>query len=246
MKPRLLIYFTLGFPDDQFLVKLIRDMPDGLVDGLELGLPSADPRYDGPKIRLTHIAAKSRELERFDPVLRVCGERGIRVNILSYYSDFENNERNILSFLSRHSVHEIIVPDLLIDYADIADPFLKKLQSAGISYIPFFNAATPDRVIEKYMRSTNSWIYYGLQPSTGINMPLDIQSVVERATSLLRGRDIIFGFGIRNGQDAARIIEAGGHGIAIATALIDDINRHDADSVVHKIEEYRRAIDFVV
>ncbi|EQD42119.1 tryptophan synthase subunit alpha, partial [mine drainage metagenome] len=140
MNPRLLIYFTLGFPDDQFLENLVLDIPDGLVDGLELGLPSADPRYDGPKIRLTHLETGSKELERFDPVLRACVKKGIRVNILSYYSDFENNESNILSLLSRHSIHEIIVPDLLIDYADAAEPFLEKLRSAGISYIPFFNA----------------------------------------------------------------------------------------------------------
>jgi tryptophan synthase alpha chain len=246
MKSRLLIYLTLGFPNDEFLEDFVRALPDGIVDGLELGLPSSDPRYDGPKIRSTHGEKNHFNLNQLNRILLLCKERKIQVNVLSYYSDIENSEGTTLSMLSEHSVREIIVPDLLIDYAESADAFISRLKANGISYIPFFNAATPDRIIVKYVNMTDSWIYYGLQPSTGINVPVNIQEVVSRATSIIRGRDIIFGFGIRNGADAGEIIRAGGHGIAIGSAIVDDLSRHDKMAAILKISEYREAIDSAI
>ena len=246
MKSRLLVYLTLGFPDNEFVEDLVRSVPDGIVDGFELGLPSSDPRYDGPKIRSTHGNRNHFNLDKMDGILRICSDRKIRVNVLSYYSDIENSESSNLLALSDRSVHEMIVPDLLIDYAEVADSFISRLKETGISLIPFFNAATPDRVIEKYVNKTCSWIYYGLQPSTGINVPVNISDVVERAKSVIPERDIIFGFGIRNGGDAMEIIRAGGHGIAIGSAIVDDLARHDKAAAIQKILEYREAIDSAV
>ncbi|MCL4451784.1 MAG: tryptophan synthase subunit alpha [Candidatus Thermoplasmatota archaeon] len=246
MRPRLLIYLTLGFPDNKFLEEFVLSIPEGTVDGLELGLPSSDPRYDGPKIRSTHGEKSSFDIDQIGGIMQICRDQEIRVNILSYYSDIEKAGERFLQGLSRHTVHEMIVPDLLIDYTEEADTFINRMREAGISYIPFFNAATPDRVIEKYLEMTDSWIYYGLQPSTGINVPVNISEVVERALSLINQRDIIFGFGIRNGSDAAEIIRAGGHGIAIGSAIVDDIRRRDRDAAVYKIREYREALDSAV
>ncbi len=246
MKPRLLIYLTLGFPDNNFLEDFILSIPKGTVDGLELGLPSADPRYDGPKIRFTHGENSSFDVDEIGGILQICRDLNVRVNILSYYSDIEKAAAKFLQELSSLTVHEMIVPDLLIDYKEDADAFVKKMREAGISYIPFFNAATPDRVMEKYIEMTDSWIYYGLQPSTGINVPVNIPEVVGRALSLISQRDIIFGFGIRNGDDAADIIRAGGHGIAIGSALVDDIRHRDKNAAIHKLKEYREALDSAV
>ncbi|MGC8515259.1 MAG: tryptophan synthase subunit alpha [Thermoplasmata archaeon] len=246
MKSRLLIYLTLGFPDNEFVEDFVQSVPDGIIDGFELGLPSSDPRYDGPKIRSTHGEKNHFNLDQMDRILRICSDREINVNVLSYYSDFEDGGSTNLRMLSGLPVHEMIVPDLLIDYAEVADTFISKLKASGISFIPFFNAATPDRVIEKYVNKTDSWIYYGLQPSTGINVPVNIPDVVERAKSVIRGRNIIFGFGIRNGGDAMEIIRAGGHGIAIGSAIVDDLARHDKRAAILKILEYREAIDSAV
>jgi tryptophan synthase alpha chain len=246
MKSRLLIYLTLGFPDNEFLEDFVQSIPDGIADGFELGLPSADPRYDGPKIRSTHALKNHFNQDQMDRLLLICRDRKIQVNVLSYYSDIEKSIGPKLSMLSEHAVREMIVPDLLIDYAEFADAFVSTLKATGISYIPFFNAATPDRIIEKYVNMTESWIYYGLQPSTGINVPVNIQDVVARAISVIPKRDIIFGFGIRNGEDAAEIIRAGGHGIAIGSAIVDDLARHDKKAAILKISEYRKAIDSAI
>ncbi len=246
MKPRLIIYLTLGFPDNEFMEDFVQNIPDGIIDGFELGLPSSDPRYDGPKIRSTHGERNHFSQDHMGRVLQTCSDRKIRVNLLSYYSDIENEGGKNLQMLAGLSAHEMIVPDLLIDYAEVADAFISSLKASGISLIPFFNAATPDKVIKKYVNETDSWIYYGLQPSTGINVPVNIPEVVERAKSVIHERDIIFGFGIRNGGDAAEIIRAGGHGIAIGSAIVDDLAKHDERAAILKISEYREAIDSAV
>ncbi len=244
MRKKLLIYLTLGYPSIDRQITFLQNLPDDTIDGVELGLPSPDPRYDGPKIRSTHNASIS--LSELSGVFEACRSLKLHVNVLAYYSDLKGSLDKVSSFLSEHSVNEIIAPDLLIDYPSTAENDILSLKAAGLSYIPFFNAATPDSVIKRILNLSESWIYYGLQPSTGINMPFDLDAVVERATSLISDRDLIFGFGIKDRDDIPRILSHGGSGVAIGSALVDPLGSGNFELAYDMIRKYRGALDSVV
>lgn len=246
MRKNLFIYFTLGYPDNDTLVSFIEHMDRGIVDGIEFGFPSNDPRYDGPKIRLTHRHIDISGFSAFRKILEKSDAICNRKIALSYFSDMSGDMDGYVSFMKSYGISEVIVPDMLIDFPSNIDEAVKKLADSGISFIPFFNAATPDRVINRVLSITKSWVYYGLQPSTGINMPFNVDSVAERAMEVCSGRSVIFGFGIRNRSDIQAILKHGGDGVAIGSALVDDIASHNFHAAYDKIMEYREALDSVI
>ena len=50
-------YMTVGFPDHEASISLVRAMVEAGADGIELGIPFSDPLADGPTIqRASHRA----------------------------------------------------------------------------------------------------------------------------------------------------------------------------------------------
>ncbi len=91
---------------------------------------------------------------------------------------------------------------------------------------PFFTI-TPDHIIKKIAEMTSSWIYYGLQPSTGIDIPYEIDYTTERINQLLPGREITYGFGIKTEEDIKQLMKNGGSGVAIGSYIEKMLEKND-------------------
>lgn len=244
MRRNLILYFTLGYPDQDTLEKFINSIDGEAVDYVEFGFPSESPVYDGPRIRKTHRSAAenydpSRNSEIFSSLL----EKGIKLFSLTYYRDIERNDEEFLSYLKDSGFSGIIVPDLLVDFGESSGAIIDRIQSAGLDFIPFFNPATPDSVIRDIAGKTGSWIYYGLQPSTGINVPFDVEEVVERSRDLLADREVNYGFGIRNSEQVRELSMHGASGVAIGTAFIDMLASGDVDAFTLYMNDMRGVLD---
>lgn len=244
MRKSLILYFTLGYPDQETIEEFTELIDPDYVDYVEFGFPSESPVYDGPKIRGTHRQAlKNYDAERSDRIFGNLISKGIRIYSLTYYGDIKNDPGRFYQFLSRRGFSGMIVPDLLIDFSSSAKDVISSMKSHGLEYIPFFNPATPDTVIRNISSLATSWIYYGMQPSTGIAVPFEARDVVERIRSLLPDREINFGFGIRGKEQVKDLVEYGASGVAIGTALIDMMSCSDKDGFRSFIDEMRGVLD---
>ncbi|AKA49655.1 tryptophan synthase subunit alpha [uncultured archaeon] len=244
MRKNLILYFTLGFPDQGTLESFSRRISQDEVDYVEFGFPSGNPVYDGPKIRGTHKTAMSNyRPEDGEKLFRDLLGKGIKLYSLTYYRDIRDDGGKFLSYLKREGFSGIIVPDLLVDYSDSAFSAIGRIHEAGLDFIPFFNPSTPDRIIKEISSKTGSWIYYGLQPSTGINVPFDTGEVAERINELVPGREINFGFGIRNNDQVRELVSYGASGVAIGTALIEMLSSGDEEAFYSYLKEMRGVLD---
>ena len=143
MRKKLFIYITLGYPDNDTLATFIEQMESGIVDGIEFGLPSRDPRYDGPKIRLTHKRIDLPEFSGFREIFEKSDNICERKIALSYFSDLSGDLDGYISFMKNYGITEVIVPDMLIDFPSKIDQTVKKLAESNISFIPFFQCSHP-------------------------------------------------------------------------------------------------------
>ena len=110
---------------------------------------------------------------------------------------------------------------------------------SGLSLIPFFTSSTPDMVIRDIASRTNDWIYHGLQPSTGIRVPVSIDLMVKRIKELCPGRELIFGFGINSLEEISELGKSGADGIAVGSSLVPFMETGDMagfDSKVNMLE----------
>ena len=240
----LIPYFTLGYPDNETLMKFLKVIPVNKINYLEFGFPSDNPRYDGPVIRETHkIGNKNFRDDLYDEFFSYFHKNGIKMYSLSYYSDIKPRFSEFIDYLQARNFSGIIIPDLIIDYYSEAKDTIDYLNKNGFEYIPFFSPSTPDSIIKDVSSMTNSWIYYGLQPSTGIDIPYELDYTTERINELLPGREITYGFGIKTDDDIRDLMKNGGSGVAIGTYLIKMTEAGDEKGFIDYINKMRGVLD---
>lgn len=224
---KLALYLTACYPSAHRFSEFVSAGCSAGIDRLEIGIPVREPKYDGPEIRRTH----SRAMEEFSMnILREsiseCLRRKIPTTALGYMPDTDDFGR-FLRAIHEAGMREMIIPDLLIDYYDRRFEIIRQMKSEGVEWIPFYNPATPDSVIQETIEFAGGWVYYGLLPSTGIMVPTSLDSVYERAREIIGDREIVFGFGIRDGKQVTRLMELGADGIAIGSALVHFLEYND-------------------
>ena len=240
----LIPYFTLGYPDNETLTHFLDIIPADKINYIEFGFPSNDPRYDGPVIRKTHNVGNSNfSDEVYGKYFEYFHKKRIKMYSLSYYSDIRNRFDSFIDCLQERNFSGIIIPDLIIDYFSEGKKIINKLTEKGFEYIPFFSPATPDSIIKDIASITNSWIYYGLQPATGIDIPYELDYTTERINELLPGREITYGFGIKTDEDIKNLMKNGGSGVAIGTYLVKMIDTNDEKGFVDYINKMRGVLD---
>jgi tryptophan synthase alpha chain len=221
---KLALYFTFPYPDQKSFDIFFKESLKYKYEYLELGIPTENPYYDGPAIRKTH--KKAMEEYSADLLKRTVNEakkRGLKLYALVYYNHFVEFQDQFLDDLKNFGFSGAIVPDLLTDYFSERYSLIEKMKSHGLSLIPFFTSSTPDKVIEDISLKTTDWIYHGLQPSTGIRVPVSIDMIMERIKTLCPGREIIFGFGINSAEIIDELRKFGADGIAVGSTFISSM-----------------------
>lgn len=239
----LYLYFTLGYPDSRTLNNFISAIDSSDITGVELGFPSRDPHYDGPEIRKTHSVALTRGPDGADGTIELLNSKNIPLYCLAYFSDIGKELDQFLNFLSERKFRGIIIPDILVDYFDEYPETIESCRDHGIDLIPFVNASTPDSVIEDVCSRTRSWIYFGIQPSTGINVPFDLESASQRMREIIGERELVYGFGIKGTDQIRDIVKSGGDGIAIGSRFVSMLQIGDTETFTTTIKELRGALD---
>ncbi len=232
MSRRLILYFTLGYPDNDTLENIADTINTSQVEYVEFGFPSKDPVYDGPAIKKTHKRAmESYDREKSETIFKRLTEKGVRLYALVYVKDIHTDLEGFFSYLSSQGFSGVILPDLLVDFQEEAFGIIGKAHASGLEMVPFFNPSTPDSIIEKIAGKTESWVYYGLQPSTGINVPYDAGEVTRRIIEMLPDREVNFGFGIRNEDNVKELVENGAEGVAIGSVLVGYLDANDSEGL---------------
>ena len=228
MKP-LILYFTADFPSYEILKRFLEEVDPEIVKYVEIGIPEINPLYDGPTIKATHsMALKNFQREHLRQFAEILIKKGIRVFALSYYDRINKEGTNFIHYLKDSKFSGIIIPDLLTDYSEESERIIPEIEE-NFSFIPFFNPATPDTVIQEVSSKTSSWIYYGLQPSTGIDIPFDLNEVSRRILDLVANREINFGFGIRTIEQIKEILGLGSSGVAVGSLIVQYLKDNDLE-----------------
>ncbi len=240
----LIPYFTLGYPDNETLLKFLKNIPVKKINYIEFGFPSNDPRYDGPTIRASHkIGNENFDGTSYRKIFDYFHENNIKMYSLSYYSDIRPKFKEFIDYLKMLNFSGIIIPDLIIDYFAESTEIIEYLNNVKFEYIPFFSPATPDAIIKKISSMADSWIYYGLQPSTGIDIPYEIDYTTERINSLIPGMEITYGFGIKTENDIRQLMKNGGSGVAIGSYIEKMLEKGDENGFLEYIDRIRGVLD---
>nr|WP_048099372.1 tryptophan synthase subunit alpha [Acidianus sp. RZ1] len=238
----LVSYMTLGYPEEeQYLEFVERSVKEGS-DILEIGVPPKYAKYDGPVIRKSYKTV-SGKIKDIWSLLKETRERvRIPIVILTYLEDWVPTLNDFLAKLYSIGIDGLLFPDLLIDYIDDYEEYVKKIKDAGLKAVIFTAPSVPDPLIQKTSTISDLFLYYGVRPTTGVPIPVSVDSLITRVRILVSNK-LVVGFGLSDTEDMRKAMRAGADGIAIGTAYIEAIEKGGVDEAIKLVKQYREILN---
>ena len=247
----LIIFLTAGFPGPGLDEELAHAVLDAGADILELGFPFSDPLADGPLIEKASGIALSAGMtlqKTMDLAGRLRRDNARVPIILMGYANpvYHMGYREFALRATDVGVDGAIIPDLPMEEAR---PLRNELDSARMSLIPMAAPNTPTGRLKELIKTGSGFLYLvSMAGLTGDMFQADapwrqLASAVRENGSL----PVCVGFGIRDGQDAARAAEAA-DGVIVGSAVTARIleagdQKTAVRNVANLVKELREGLD---
>ncbi len=244
----LISYVMCGDPEPKYTPLITAALIKGGVDILELGLPFSDPIADGPTIQ----AASTRALHAgttpkivLETAKAIKKEHDTPVVVMTYFNPvFKMGLDKFFKAASSNGVDGVIVPDLPIEEAD---DYRRSAEHADIDTIFLAAPSTTNERLERIIQCTSGFLYlvshFGVTGAKASVADLTI-SMIRRAHPFTEDKiPLAVGFGVSKPEHVRRIIEAGGEGVIVGSALVDIINKNQSvQKMLAEVEETARSL----
>ena len=241
-------FFTLGDPNIEDSVRMIKAMIDAGADVLELGIPFSDPIADGPTNQRSMIRARQAGAT-FDQCLQMLQEirryhADIPIGLLLYYNLIHRRGMDRAhQELANAGVDGIVSADLPLDESAAHEA---SLQKHGIGAVQMIAPNTPDkRAIALFDRSSAFTYVLSGFGTTGVKTQL-VSSTLERVKHVrtLSDKPMIVGFGISQPEHVHAVWQAGADGAIVGSCFTKIIETHqdNINLVIKKITDFVKAV----
>lgn len=246
----LIPFITAGDPEPGLTLPLMRALVAGGADIIELGVPFSDPMADGPTIQraseralaygtsLRTVLAMVREFRKQDGATPVV--------LMGYANPIEAyGQAEFAADAALVGVDGVLV----VDYPpEECAEFSALLKQRGLDPIFLLAPTSTDQRISEVAAAGGGYIYYvSLTGVTG-SAKLDLDEVARRIPAIRArvGMPIGVGFGIRDGQTAARIA-ALADGVVVGSRIIEEVEQSSPDEAPRRVTallaDIRQAMD---
>ena len=237
----LMPFATIGYPDFETSIEIVKAMVAAGADAIELGIPFSDPLADGPTIQKASYAALqggTTPAHAIDIVQRL-REAGVAVPLIlmGYFNTFlAQGEDRFISDAARAGADGLIISDLPPEESDETLAICGKL---GLDLIYLLAPTSDDARIEQVLSRAGGFIYcVGVVGVTGARAQLaeELPGFLRR----LRERTdlpLAVGFGIskRGHIEALRGLA---DAAIVASALIDIVGSSPREERVQRVRDY--------
>ncbi|MGD9945532.1 MAG: tryptophan synthase subunit alpha [Burkholderiaceae bacterium] len=245
----LIPYITAGFPQTSLTVPILHAMVGAGADVLEIGVPFSDPMADGPVIQRANEQALAAGMRLRDVIEQVRefrrGDATTPVVLMGYANPIERMGSTVfLEQAQAAGIDGVIV----VDYPpeECAD-FAHAARERGIAPIFLLAPTSTEARIGQVLSLASGYVYYvSLKGITGGTLDLDD---VLRRVAAIKARTklpIGIGFGIRDGETARAVAQAG-DAVIIGTRTIQMLEQGPPEQAPERaaafIAEIRAALD---
>jgi tryptophan synthase alpha chain len=238
-------YFTMGYPDYDTSLDIIKAMSMGGVDGFEIGIPFSDPLADGPTIQAASQVALDNGMTvvRALEGVRELRSRGVHQPMMMF---------SYLNPLLAYGVEEIvrdakaagadgfIIPDLPAEEAHLFAPYC---DAADMALVFFLAPTSNEKRIEVAATNARGFIY--VVSITGITgarreLPADLKAFIARLRANT-DQPLVLGFGISTAEQARSMNDLV-NGFIVGSALVREA-ANGVEAVGKLASDLRNALD---
>lgn len=227
---RLGVYILAGWPSAEVYRKAVAAAAQ-VADFVELGLPSRNPKYDGPFIRRAHDEAEPVELGL------VPGE----VYVMAYWEDHAAKPEALFEAAAAAGARGVLAPDLLIDFPSELGRYIELARRFKMEPVFFVPGKFPHGLVRRLASYRPAFIYLGLYAATGIELPVYVERNIKVFREVAPEVFLVAGFAIDSPQKAAAVVRAGADAVVVGTAFLRRL-RSSVEEAVAFLREIKRAL----
>ncbi len=224
------MYILAGWPSAEVYRKAVTAAAQ-VADFVELGLPSRNPKYDGPYIRRAHGEAEPVELGL------VPGE----VYVMAYWEDYAARPEALFEAAAAAGARGVLAPDLLIDFPPELGRYVELARRFKMEPVFFVPGKFPHGLVRRLASYRPAFIYLGLYAATGIELPVYVERNIKVFREVAPEVFLVAGFAIDSPQKAAAVVRAGADAVVVGTAFLRRL-RSSVEEAVAFLREIKRAL----
>lgn len=230
-RPGLGVYVLAGWPNAEVFKRALTAVGE-VADFVELGLPSRNPKYDGPYIRQAHREAEPSAVEAAP------GE----TYIMAYWEDFAGELQRLFETARAAGARGVLAPDLLIDFPGDLDRYVELTRRYGLEPAFFIPSKFPYALLRRLASLKPAFIYLGLYAATGIELPVYVERNIKTVREVAPEVYLVAGFAIDSPRKAAAVVKAGADAVVVGTAFLRRL-RNSVEEAIAFLREIRGALD---
>jgi len=224
------VYILAGWPSADVYRKAVAAVAQ-IADFVELGLPSRNPKYDGPFIRRAHGEAEPVELGA------VPGE----VYVMAYWEDYAARPEALFEAAAAAGARGVLAPDLLIDFPSELERYMELTRRFKMEPVFFVPGKFPHGLVRRLASYRPAFIYLGLYAATGIELPVYVERNIKVFREAAPDVFLVAGFAIDSPQKAAAVVRAGADAVVVGTAFLRKL-ASSVEEAVAFLREIKRAL----
>jgi tryptophan synthase alpha chain len=224
-KTALIPFLTIGDPDIDTSIAIVKELEAAGADIVELGVPYSDPLADGPVIQRASERALKHGITIYDCIrmAKRAREEGVSLPFIlfTYYNPvLQMGLEKFFALLKDNDISGMIIPDLPIEEDEAVRSLAEK---NGIHLVPLV-APTSNARIERIASRAQGFVYcVSSLGVTGVRSEFhsgieDFLTAVKRASNL----PIAVGFGISNNEHV-RYFSEYCDGVVVGSAIVRKI-----------------------
>lgn len=241
----LIPFVTAGDPEPGLTLPIMNALVEGGADIIELGVPFSDPMADGPTIQRASERALAFGMSLHTVLATVHEFRkhnnATPVVLMGYANPIEAyGQAKFAADAANAGVDGVLV----VDYPpEESAEFSAMLKQHGLDPIFLLAPTSGERRFDDVARAGSGYIYYvSLKGVTGSGN-LDLDEVARRIPAIRArvGMPVGVGFGIRDGQSAARIA-AVADAVVIGSRIIEEIENSPPHEAPQRVRAFLAGI----
>ena len=237
-------FVTMGDPDPELSLEIIRTLVTHGADALELGIPFSDPLADGPTIQGATIRALDSGTTPkicFDMIAKIRAEfPDLPIGLLMYANlVFARGIDTFYAQCQQAGVDSVLIADVPIE---MSAPFALAAKNNGIDTIFIAPPNADDETMAAIAEQGSGYTYLLSRASvtgaeTEAGMP--VHALLERLAAYDAPPPLL-GFGISRPEQVKEAIEAGAAGAIAGSAVVKIIEQHasNADDLLKEMALY--------
>ncbi|MFA9438070.1 tryptophan synthase subunit alpha [Uliginosibacterium sp. sgz301328] len=242
----LIPFITTGDPDLAATLEIMHAMVAAGADVIELGVPFSDPMADGPTIQRASERALRHNVSLAD-VLGVVSkfrqtDNATAVVLMGYANPIEAMGFDAFAKgAAEAGVDGVLVVDYPPQECEVLGGMLK---AVNIDPIFLLAPTSTEARMEEVGKIGSGYIYYvSLKGVTGAGHLLNVDEVARRVPLIRQksGLPVAVGFGIRDGESAARI-GATAEGVVIGSRLVEEIEQSPREELAARVGAFIKSI----